>query len=127
MRRLMTYCTAATMLMGATCFAPPRAQAMTMAAPAGLNAAIHEANVTQDVAYICRGGWFWRRCGWTPGSYWGYYRPYAYGAYAYYRPYAYSAYAYSGNPYGAYAYSANPYAAYAYRPWWGWPYRRSWW
>ena len=48
----------------ATAFAPPLAQAMTIAAPAGLYKAAQAANLTQDVAWVCR-GLFWRRCWWV--------------------------------------------------------------
>jgi hypothetical protein len=94
----MTGAATAILLITAT-IAPPPAQAMTLAVPAGLGEAIHETNLAQDVAYVCRGGWRWRRCWWTP-AYTYYYRPYTYYPYSYYRP---------------------------YRPWWGWGYRRRWW
>jgi hypothetical protein len=111
MRRLFMTCAGTVALFMTASFAPPAAQAMNIAAPAGLSKAMHEANLAQDVAYICRGGWLWRRCGWVPGPYlgYGYYRP-SY-AYSYYRPY---------RPYYAYGY---------YRPYrvWAWSYRRWWW
>jgi hypothetical protein len=113
MRRLVITCAGAAALFLTASFAPPPGQAMTIAAPAGLSKAIQETKLTEDVAYVCRGGWWWRRCAWVPGPYWGarYYRPY----YAYaYRP-AYYAYR---PAYYAYAYPR-------YRPWWGW--RRRWW
>ena len=95
MRKMIVTCAGAAALFAATAFAPPLAQAMTIAAPAGLAKAARAANLTEDVAYVCRAGWRWRRCWWTPG--YAYYRPYyyrpAYRAYAYYRP-AYRAYAY---------------------------------
>jgi hypothetical protein len=101
---LLTSCTAAIAFATATVFAPHPAQAMTIAAPTGLSAAIQQSDVKQNV--------YWRR------GYWGYsyYRPYAY-TFAY-RPY----YAYAYRPYYAYAY--RPYYAYAYRPYaWGCPER----
>jgi hypothetical protein len=95
MRRvIMTWAGAATLSM-VTAFATPVAQAMTIAAPAGLARAPHVANLVQDVRYVC--GWWGRRC-WTIG-YGYYYRPYYVYSYPhywpYYRPYAYHrAYAY---------------------------------
>ena len=93
MRRIIMTC-AGTLFM-ATAFAPPLAQAMTIAAPAGLSSAAQEANLIQDVGVVC--GWWGRRC-WTIG-YGYYYRPYYVYSYPhywpYYRPYAYHrAYAY---------------------------------
>jgi len=115
MRRIAITCVGATALFMTTNFAPSSSQAMTIATPAGLNKAIQETKLTEDVAYVCR-GWWWRRCAWVPGPYWGarYYRPYYAYAYAH-RPvyYAYRP------AYYAYAYSPG------YRPWWGW--RRRWW
>ena len=78
MRKMIVTCAGAAALFAATAFAPPLAQAMTIAAPAGLAKAAQAANLTEDVAYVCRAGWRWRRCWWTPG--YAYYRPY------YYRP-----------------------------------------
>ena len=89
---LATYCTAAIAVATAGLFAPPPAQAMTIAIPTGLSAAIQQSDVKQNV--------HWRR---------------AYRGYSYYRPYAYwPYYAYAYRPYYAYAY--RPYYAYAYRP-----------
>ena len=90
-RLLLASCTAA--FATAASFAPHSAQAMTIATPAGLSAAIQQSDVKQNV--------YWRR------GYWGYsyYRPYAY-TYAY-RPYAYS-----------YAYRPYAYGRYTYRRWW---------
>jgi hypothetical protein len=146
MRKLFVTCAAAATMIMAGAFSLSPAQAMTITAPAGLSKAIHEMNLTQDVAYVCGWRWGWRRCWWTPTPYWGYYRPYrysyyrpyyyrpyyayayrpsAYYAYAYRRPAAYYAYAYRRpSAYYAYAYSRPAY----YRPyWWGWRYRRWWW
>jgi hypothetical protein len=74
-------------------------------APAGLSAdarGMDEAQgLNQNVAYVCRYGYYGRRCFWRPGGYaYGYYP--GYSAYGYYRP---------------------------YRPWRGYyrPYRRYWW
>jgi hypothetical protein len=49
-------------LMGATLLAPSCAQAMTLALPNGVKAAIHEANAAQKVAYVCRQGSNGREC-----------------------------------------------------------------
>src|SRR6476660_857559 len=79
---LATYCTAAIAVATAGLFAPPPAQAMTIAIPTGLSAAIQQSDVKQNV--------HWRR---------------AYRGYSYYRPYAYwPYYAYAYRPYYAYAY-----------------------
>jgi hypothetical protein len=106
---LATYCTAATTLAAVTFLALPPAKAMTIATPAGLSAAIQQADVKQDVRCVCG-----RRA---------YYRPYYSYAYAY-RPY----YAYTYRPY--YAYTYRPYYAYAYRPYYAYAYagygRRHW-
>jgi hypothetical protein len=107
---LVTYCTAATTLAAVTFLALPPAKAMTIATPAGLRAAIQQADVKQDVRCVCG-----RRA---------YYRPYYSYAYAY-RPYAYTY-----RPYYAYAYTYRPYYAYAYRPYYAYAYagygRRHW-
>jgi hypothetical protein len=111
---LLTYCTAATAMVAATFLTLPPAQAMTMAAPAGLSVAMQEATIKQTVQCGCGG--------------YAYYAPYAYGygypyydAYSYYRPYAYGAYAYQPYAYGAYAYGG-----YGPRTWVGWGLRRRW-
>lgn len=113
MRKMIVTCAGAAALFAAIAFAPPLAQAMTIAAPAGLAKAARAANLTEDVAYVCRAGWRWRRCWWTPG--YAYYRPYyyrpAYRAYAY-RPYYYRPYAFYRPYYRPYAY----YRPYYYRP-----------
>lgn len=106
MRKFFVTCAAAGGLVIIATIAPPSAQAMTLAVPAGLNPAIHEANLTQDVAYVCR-GWRRHRCWWTPG--------YASWGYGYHRPYTY---------YRPYTYSYSYYRP--YRPW-RWRYRRWWW
>jgi hypothetical protein len=119
MRKMIVTCAGAAALFAAAAFAPPLAQAMTIAAPAGLAKAAQAATLTEEVAYVCRGGWRWRRCWWTPGYRpYAFYRPY-YRPYAYYRPYYRPAFA-------AYAYYPRPYYR-PYRPWWGWGYRRGWW
>jgi hypothetical protein len=69
-------------------FAIANAQAMTISAPAGLAAVVHETSPLEDVAYRCRGG----RCWHTGYGYRGYgYRGYGYGRYYRgYRGYAYN-------------------------------------
>jgi hypothetical protein len=99
----VTYCTAAAVSV-ATSFATPPAQAMTIATPAGLSAAIQQADVKQNVRCVCG-----RRAYYRPYAYTYAYRPYY--AYAAYRPY----YTYAYRPYYAYAY-----AGYGRRHWIGW-------
>jgi hypothetical protein len=60
MCRIITTCVG--VLFMVTAFAPPLAQAITIAAP--LDKAAQAANLTQDVVYVCR-GLFWRRCWWV--------------------------------------------------------------
>ena len=97
MRNLSTACcTTVITFATAIVFTPHPAQAMNITTPMGLNAAIQQSDLKQDV--------WWRR------GYWGYsyYRPYVFA----YRPY----YAYAYRPY-AYSYAYRPYAySYAYRP-----------
>src|SRR5271166_1477837 len=110
---LVTYCTAATALAAATFLALPPAQAMTIATPAGLSAAIRQTDIKQDVRCVCG-----RRAYYQPYAYTYAYRPYYY-TYAYaYRPYTY---AYAYRPYYAYAY--RPTYTYAYRPYYAYAYR----
>jgi hypothetical protein len=129
MRNLFMTCACAAALFAMASFAPS-AQAMTLAAPAGLSKVAQDNKLTENVAYVCRGGWGWRRCWWTPG--WAFYRPAYYyrPAVVYRRPAAYYAFA-SVRPAfvrpvivrpAYYAYGYRP-----YRPWWGWRARRGWW
>ena len=95
MRKTLIVCTVAIAVFAASAIASPRAEAITIGSPAGLSAAIYEANRAQDVAYygysygysspygyyryVCRA--WWKGCGWEPGHYWNYwpnryYRPY---------------------------------------------------
>jgi hypothetical protein len=92
---LLTSCIATAALVTATFFAPCPAQALTVAAPTALSAAIQQTDVKENV--------YWRRAYWRRHAY---YAPYRY-AYAY-RPY----YAYAYRPY--YSYPYRPYAYYGY-------------
>jgi hypothetical protein len=109
---LFTYGTAAITIAATAFISTSPAQAMTMAIPAGLSAAVQDATIKQDVQCGCGGYAYY-----APSAYAYAYAPYAYGygyapsAYAYYRPYAYGAYAYRG---------------YGPRIWAGWG-RRGWW
>jgi hypothetical protein len=149
MRKLFMTCAGAAALFTIATFAPPAAQAMTLATPAGLSKAVQDNSLTENVAYVCRGGWGWRRCWWTPG--WAFYRPayyyrpaYAYyrPAFAFYRPIYRPAFAFYRPIYRPYIYARpRPSADYAFasarpayvrpavvvRPWWGWRARRGWW
>ena len=51
MRKTFIVCTVAIAVFAASAIASPRAEAITIGSPAGLSAAIHEANLAQDVAY----------------------------------------------------------------------------
>jgi len=128
---LLTSSTVAAAFATATFFAPHPAQAMTIATPTGLNAAIQQSDLKQSV-YWRRGYWgysYYRPSYAYPSYSYGYgYRPYAYPAYSYgysYRPYAYPAYSY-GYGYRPYAYGAYAYGGYGPRIWLGWG-RRGWW
>jgi hypothetical protein len=89
MRRTMLVA-AATLALAAGAFLPGRAEAMTIAAPVGMQAAIG-GSLAEDIAYVCQPVWRcgyygcgWRRaCWWTGGGpYWG---PRPYRRYGYYR------------------------------------------
>ena len=51
MRKTFIVCTVAIAVFAASVIASPRAEAITIGSSAGLSAAIHEANLAQDVAY----------------------------------------------------------------------------
>jgi hypothetical protein len=78
MRRTMLSAAAALALLTGGAILPDRAEAMTITAPVGLDAAIGD-RLAQDAAYICRRVWRcghygcgWRRaCYWGPGPYYG--------------------------------------------------------
>jgi len=90
MRRIMLSAAAALALLTAGAFLPGRAEAMTLAAPVGMQAAIGD-GLAQDVAYVCRPVWRcgyygcgWRRaCWWTGGYY--YYGHHHYWRHRYWR------------------------------------------
>ena len=93
MRRMMLSAAAALALLAAAAFLPNRAEAMTIAAPVGLQAAIGD-RLAEDAAYLCRRVWRcgyygcgWRRaCYWGPGPYYGYgYAPRPYWRHHYWR------------------------------------------
>ena len=117
-------CLAAVAALVVAGLASPKAEAVPISVPAGLNAAIKEANPVQDVAYDCHRVWRcgpygcgWRRaCNWHPGYSYGYYSQPAY-SYGYYRRPAYS-YGYYSRPY-----YSRPYYSYGY---YDRPYYRRW-
>jgi hypothetical protein len=86
-----------------------RAEALPLAAPAGLSAAIANTSITEDVAYVCRRRWHHRRHCWWTGYYGGWYAP----GYYWYRPRYYAWYpGWYGPGWG----------------WgWGWRWHRRWW
>jgi hypothetical protein len=69
-KAIIMRCTAAaaSVLMGAIPLVPSCAQAMNLAATIGLKAAMHEADVTQKVPYVCRQGSNGRECFYTSYS-----------------------------------------------------------
>ncbi len=79
MRRTVLALSAGLAVFAAASFTATRADAMTLAAPAGIAAAIDGSSLAQDVAYVCRRVWrcgYWG-CGWRRACYWtgGYYGP----------------------------------------------------
>jgi hypothetical protein len=79
MRRFILSVAAAVAIMAAGALAPDRAEAMALSTPAGIQAAIDDTSLAQDVAYVCRRVWRcgpygcgWRRsCYWTGPRYYG--------------------------------------------------------
>ena len=105
MRRAILATAATLAILAAGSLVPNRAEAMTVTTPAGIQAAIKDSSLVQDVA--CRRVWRcgpYGRCAWRRVCWGG---PYYYGGGPYY---------YGGGPY----YGARPY-------YWGRPYRRYWW
>jgi len=103
MRRLVLATAATLAILAAGSFTPNRAEAMTVTTPTGLQAAIEDTTLLQDVAVACRRVW---RCG-------------PYGGCGYRRVCWQAAPYYGG--YGYYGYGGPYYSGY-YRPW-----RRYWW
>ena len=113
-----------------TALAANPAQAITLAAPSGLQAAADELSVTEKVTYGY--GWGYRRPyyggyghyrPWRP--YYGYYRPYYRPYYSYYRPYYGGYYRPYYRPYYPYYrpyyrayYGPRYWGGYGYRPYW---------
>ena len=99
MRQFYLVIAAAVALISALTFAPPRADAAAaMPVPSGMQTAIQESSLLEDIAYVCRRVWRcgpygcgWRRvCNYTaPRYYRPYYAPapYYYAPRPYYRPY----------------------------------------
>lgn len=95
MSKIIVAAVTAVVLAGGTLLAS-RAEAMTLAAPAGARAAIDQSSTVEKARYVCyrtwRHGHRQRVCTWRPSyPYYGYQpSPYYYGGYPYYRsPYAY--------------------------------------
>ncbi len=96
MRRILpAFGTMTALLLFAT-LSPNHASAMTLPAPAGINSALADHTLTEEVRYVCRrrcGPYgCTRRCWWTGGPGYrpyGAYRPYRgyYRPHRYYRPY----------------------------------------
>jgi len=94
MRRILLSATAALAMLAGPAIMADRAEAMTLAAPAGMHEALGNTGLAQDVAYVCRRVWRcgyygcgWRRACWWTGPYYGYgYGPYWRGGY-YHRHY----------------------------------------
>lgn len=80
MRRTILATAVTLAVIAAGSLAPGRAEAMALSTPAGIQAAIDDTSLAQDVAYVCNRVWRcgpygcgWRRaCYWTGGGpYWG--------------------------------------------------------
>jgi hypothetical protein len=86
MRRIILAAATALALLSAGALLPNRTEAMTLAAPAGAQAAV-DTGQFQQAAYICRRVWhcgYWG-CGWRRACYWT--RPYWRHHYYWRRPY----------------------------------------
>jgi hypothetical protein len=98
MRKTLVAATVAAIL-SAGAFLTGSANAITLAAPAGMRVAAEGVAQAEQVRYVCyrvkRHGTWRRHCDWRPNRsyYYGGYRPY------YYRPYAYRPYYGYGYPY----------------------------
>ena len=85
MRRILLSAAAAFAMLSSVAMMAGPAEAMTMAAPVGVQAAI-SGPLAQDAAYVCRRVWRcgyygcgWRRACWWTGPHYGY--GYGYGPY----------------------------------------------
>jgi len=77
--RIILVATAAAAILSGSSLLASRAEAMTLAAPAGVRAAIQETSPVENAAYVCRRVWrfgrWHRSCFWTGPRF---YRPYAF-------------------------------------------------
>ena len=82
MRKLLLAMTAAATVLSFIAFVPGRADAMTAGSAAGVNAAIEDMSLVQDVATVCRHRYYSSRrvCWWRPGYS---YRPWRYRRWRY--------------------------------------------
>lgn len=89
MRRFILSVAAAVAVLAAGAFATDRAEAMALSTPAGIQAAIDDTSLAQDVAYVCRRAWRCGPygCGWRRACY--YTGPRYYGGRGYYRGHRY--------------------------------------
>jgi hypothetical protein len=70
MRRILLATATAVAVISAVGLDVRRADAMTLAAPIGLRAAIDSTNLAENVRWVCRYHWNGRRsCWWEPGYY----------------------------------------------------------
>jgi hypothetical protein len=76
--KILLSLTAASAIVAAASISP--ASAMTVGTASGIQAAIADTSVLDEVAYVCRHRYYSSRrvCWWRPG---GYYRPWRYGRY----------------------------------------------
>ena len=120
-KRALTTAAGVAVLAGAITLAT-RADAVTVAVPSGLRAAVATTDASRPVQYYC--GWGCDPC-WGDGGYGGVgYGGYGYGGYGGYGYGGYGGYGYGG--YGGYYRSHYGYGGYPYAGA-GWGYRRGWW
>ena len=86
MRRLVLSLAAATALVSAASLTPANAITIGTGAAHGIQSAVQDGNLIEDVAYVCRHRYYrsGRVCWWRPGGYYGYG-----GGYYGYRGYGY--------------------------------------
>ena len=72
MRRTILATAATLALIAAGSLAPGRVEAMALSTPAGIQAAIDDTSLAQDVAYVCNRVWRCGPygCGWRRACYW---------------------------------------------------------